>query len=166
MDITLLPLDTPVLRALCDDPNAFARAHALDLDDHREVLHDVAAQTLALQERTGTVPPWTGYLALIEPARTVVGTCAFTGPPTADGTVEIAYFTFPAFERRGLATAMARELLAIARTSADVRAVLAHTLREPNASTAILTRLGFRCVGDAHDDDAGTVWRWRWEPPA
>jgi RimJ/RimL family protein N-acetyltransferase len=95
-----------------------------------------------------------------------VGTCAFTGPPTADGEVEIAYFTFPAFERQRCASAMAAALVDIAARSADVRAVVAHTLPESNASTAILTRLGFRCVGDAHDDDAGTVWRWRLPPPA
>lgn len=42
-----------------------------------------------------------------------VGTCGFKSSPD-QGRVEIAYFTFPDFEGRGLATAMAGELLAIA----------------------------------------------------
>src|SRR3712207_7520999 len=33
----------------------------------------------------------------------VVGSCAFKGPPTADGTVEIAYYTFGPYEGQGYA---------------------------------------------------------------
>jgi hypothetical protein len=46
--------------------------------------------------------------------------CAFKGAP-ADAAAETAYFTFPAFEARGYATARAGALLAISATSLDVR---------------------------------------------
>ena len=51
----------------------------------------------------GGVPdmPWAGYLA--EENGSLVGTCAFKAPPDSRG-VEIAYFTFPQFEGRGVAT--------------------------------------------------------------
>ena len=90
----------------------------------------------------------------------IVGTCGFTHGPEADGTVEIAYFTFPEFEGRGFATAMAKALLARALQSGVVREVLANTLPEPNASTRILEKVGLRRIGEGYDSDAGRVWRW------
>lgn len=107
--------------------------------------------------RTGFVRPWVGYLALREGEW--IGTCGFKSPPK-NGQVEIAYFTFPEHEGKGVATAMARELLRIA-AQADVSVrVTAQTLREANASTAILTKLGFCRTGTAQDDEAGEVWVW------
>ena len=61
----------------------------------------------------------------IEHTGEVIGSCAFKAPPSEDGTVEIAYFTYPTFERRGYATAMARELIELASGSADVRRIVA-----------------------------------------
>ena len=57
---------------------------------------------------------------------------------------------------------MARRLLLRATESPAVRVVRAHTLPERNASTRILERVGFVRAGEAHDPDAGTVWRWEW----
>ena len=90
----------------------------------------------------------------------VIGTCGFTHGPEADGTVEIAYFTFPEYEGRGYAKAMASELLTRALQSSNVRDVIAHTLPEHNASTRILESVGLQHVGDADDADVGKVWRW------
>jgi len=39
--------------------------------------------------------------------------------------------------------------------------IAAFTLRESNASTKILQRLGLRLFGEAQDPDAGDVWEWR-----
>ena len=115
----------------------------------------VVEMTVKLYEGRGFVPPWIGYFAVADGA--VVGTCAFTSPPS-DGRVEIAYFTFPELEGRGVATAMARELIAIARTAGI--AVFAHTLPQRNASTTVLERLGFTLAGtDDHPED-GVIWRW------
>lgn len=75
---------------------------------------DVLGQTAALYLTVGFQQPWIGYLALL--GGRIVGTCAFKSAP-AGGRVEIAYFTFPEFERRGVATSMVRELVAIARAN-------------------------------------------------
>ncbi len=74
--------------------------------------------------------------------------------------VEIAYFTYPDFESRGHATAMAAELIALALSSDEVAGVIAHTLPEKNASTRVLEKNGMKLVGEVHDPEDGPVWRW------
>jgi RimJ/RimL family protein N-acetyltransferase len=103
---------------------------------------------------------WEGYFAVDEATREFVGSCAFKSPPTPDGTVEIAYFVYPAFEGRGYATEMARKLIALAARSGHVRQVIAHTLPERNASTRVLTKAGMTFVGEVMDPEDGRVWRW------
>ena len=100
--------------------------------------------------------PWAGYLAEEEGA--YVGTCAFKSVP-AEGKVEIAYFTFPGHEGRGVATRMAQRLVALA-TRPEVTQVSAQTLPEKNASTRILEKLGFRFVGPVMHPEDGEVWEW------
>ena len=63
----------------------------------------VIASTVQLYARCGYVEPWVGYLAIEE--SNCVGCSGFTSPPVG-GVAEIAYFTFPDFERRGSATRM------------------------------------------------------------
>lgn len=109
-----------------------------------------------LYRARGYHPPWIGYLARC--GDEYVGSCGFKGPPT-EGRVEIAYFTFPAFEGRGVATAMARALLDLAAGDPGVT-VTARTLPAAGASTAILRKLGFTCQGEVEDAEDGVVWEW------
>ena len=162
-DLELLPLDEAALRALRDDPDAFADAVAFG--EYRDLVQQVAAQMANVRLAAGSARHWGGYLAMDRAMRVIVGTCAFKGAPV-DGAVEIAYFTFPAFEGRGYATAMAEALLTRTADTPDVRRVLAHTLPEPNASGRILTKLGFHDAGEVYDPEDGPVWRWESEPPA
>jgi RimJ/RimL family protein N-acetyltransferase len=90
----------------------------------------------------------------------IIGTCSFTAAPDSEGVVEIAYFTFPPFEGRGYASAMAAGLVELAEGVATIRRVRAHTLPERNASTRILEKLGFERIGESVDPEAGQVWRW------
>jgi ribosomal-protein-alanine N-acetyltransferase len=115
-----------------------------------------------LYRSSGFEPPWIGYVAVSEGQ--AVGTCAFKCAPEGD-CVEIAYFTFPEFEGRGLATAMATQLITLARTERPGIVVTAQTLPERNASNRILERLGFLQCGTAMDEDAGEVWEWRLTAP-
>ena len=164
VSLQLIAIDDALRRSL-EDPHAdFARAYGASLGESTGVAKDVVAQTMALLVQSPRAPEWGGYL-VVDPERAmVIGTCGFKHGPEADGSVEIAYFTFPAFEGRGYATAMARELLRRAVHSHVVREVIAHTLPERNASTRILEKVGMRCVGEAHDPDVGTVWRWAHNP--
>lgn len=105
-------------------------------------------------------PQWGGYLAVDEATNELVGSCAFKAPPDAAGLTEVAYFTYPGFEGRGYATAMAARLVELARQSPHVQRVIAHTLPERNASTRVLEKVGVRFVGEVIDPDDGRVWRW------
>ena len=115
----------------------------------------------ATSELYGTVgfeEPWIGYLALA--GETPVGTCGFKSAP-CDGRVEIAYFTFPEFAGRGVASGMAAELVAIARQHESSVLVAAQTLPERNASHRVLEKLGFRHVETLVHPADGTVWEWQ-----
>ena len=105
-------------------------------------------------------PVWGGYLAIDDATNELIGSCAFKAPPTPEGAIEIAYFTYPGFEDRGCATLMARRLVELAAQSSNVRSVIAHTLPETSASTRVLEKAGMRFVGQAIDPDDGLVWRW------
>ena len=89
-----------------------------------EVATSVVASTVQLYARRGYVEPWVGYLA-IEGGK-CVGGCGFTSPPAED-VVEIAYFTFPDFERRGMATRMVQRLISIAQECDPSVRIIAHT---------------------------------------
>jgi [ribosomal protein S5]-alanine N-acetyltransferase len=72
-----------------------------------QLARDVCDSFKQFYNSQGFTPPWTGYLA--EQDGVIVGSCGFKGAPV-NNRVEIAYFTFPEFEGRGLATQMARHL--------------------------------------------------------
>jgi uncharacterized cupin superfamily protein len=116
----------------------------------------------SLYGAAGFVPPWVCYLCLIDGQ--CVGTCAFKSAPR-NQQVEIAYFTFPEFEGRGYATAMARKLVEMAREVSPELVVVALTLPEENASTKVLRKLGFRLVGRVRHPVDGEVWEWELPPP-
>jgi RimJ/RimL family protein N-acetyltransferase len=122
-----------------------------------ELPRSMVEAMLGVYEKTGFNPPWIGYIAVNNSQ--IVGTCAFKSSPV-DGRVEIAYFTFPGYEGKGIATAMATELVRIAGQENDVLIVFAQTLPEENASTVILKKLGFRFVGPVEHPEDGTVWEW------
>lgn len=114
--------------------------------------------TAALYQRVGFSPPWICYVAAENGQG--VGTCGFTAAPEY-GRVEIAYFTFPGFEGRGVATEMAARLLALARQADGAVTVVARTLPGRNASHRVLEKHGFTCIGPIDHPEDGTVLEWR-----
>jgi [ribosomal protein S5]-alanine N-acetyltransferase len=106
-----------------------------------------------------SIDPWRhGFSMVHRDTGHTIGKCAFKGPP-ADGVVEIAYGVDPEHQGRGYATEAAEALTKFA-FSQNVRTVRAHTLPIPNASTRVLTKCGFRHIGEVIDPDDGLVWRW------
>ena len=114
--------------------------------------------TCQLYKTAGYEPPWVGYLALENGS--FVGTCGFKSPPE-NNRVEIAYFTFPGHESRGVATLMASELVRIAINKMPGLTVAAQTLPEESASTSVLKKLQFRCIGSVEHPEDGLVWEWQ-----
>ena len=113
--------------------------------------------TLAYYKQIGFAPQWISYLAKRGPD--YVGLCAFKGVPRG-GKVELAYHTFPAFEGRGIATAMCKYLIDIARRADGALTVTARTLPETNASTRVLEKNGFHLSGTVTDPEDGEVYEW------
>jgi quercetin dioxygenase-like cupin family protein len=122
-----------------------------------DLIQSVCAAMVGVYQKSGFQRPWIGYL--VEVDGNVVGTCGFKSPPQ-DDRVEIAYFTFPGNEGRGFATQMARKLIQIAQAANDHVEIVAQTLPEENASTAILQKLGFIQTATAHDPEVGNVLEW------
>lgn len=123
-----------------------------------EFVLTACTQTAAHYTKVGFSPPWISFLAMCDSQ--VVGICAFITAPTC-GRVEIAYHTFPPFEGRGAATAMVRELITRAQRSDPQVELFAHTLAEPNASNAILRKVGFEFVGQHCHPEEGEIREWR-----
>jgi RimJ/RimL family protein N-acetyltransferase len=118
----------------------------------------VLQATSELYESVGFQPPWICYVAVTNDG--VVGTCGFKAPPR-DGRVEIAYFTFPGHEGKGVATQMAGQLLLIAQETKQSLIVAAQTLPDRNASHRVLEKLGFTCKGSLEHGEDGTVLEWQ-----
>jgi RimJ/RimL family protein N-acetyltransferase len=113
---------------------------------------------LAIMGANPRPSPWADWWAL-DSSDAIVGLCGFKAPPDADGVVEIGYGSFPLVEGRGVATAMAGGLIAIAEAN-GARGVIAHTLERDNASATVLMRNGFALIGTVIDPEDGEVWRW------
>ncbi|HEY9546953.1 MAG TPA: GNAT family N-acetyltransferase [Solimonas sp.] len=124
--------------------------------DAREVLDG----TVQLYAAEGFAPPWIGYLALA--GGDVVGSCAFKAPPK-DEHVEIACYSFPENEGRGVATAMAQKLIDLVLHHDPSLIISAQTPSHESAATRVLRKLGFRLRDSLHHPQDGIVWYWERE---
>ncbi len=105
--------------------------------------------------------PWLhGFKVTLREDGTIIGDAGIKGPPSEDGFVEIAYGIEPDHQGHGFATEAARALTAFAKEAAGVRVVRAHTKHDNIASSRVLTKCGFRFVGDVIDPEDGLVQRW------
>ena len=152
------PVETKSLK-LIPQTREEVRAYLEQLQPHERA--EVSPAWLALLDRAGSIDPWIHGFVLVDRAtESVVGKCGFKGPPGADGAVEIAYGVAAEHQGKGYATEAAAALVSYAFSHGKVRVVRAHTLPEPNASTRVLTKCGFRRVGEVVDPEDGLVWRW------
>lgn len=105
--------------------------------------------------RSSTSPdPWVhGFTIVSRATEVIIGSCGYKGPPDSGDTVEIAYGIHPPYQGQGYATEAARALSTFAFHSGQVKVVRAHTKPENNASTRVLTKCGFECVGEVVDHE-------------
>ena len=118
---------------------------------------DVHQQTLDYYKVIGFNEPWVSYY--VEDKEKIIGCCAFKGKPNKDNKVEIAYYTFEQYEGNGYGTKMCALLIDIAKSAGDIK-IFARTLPQKNASTSILAKNEFRCLGVVNDPEDGEVWEW------
>ena len=161
MDLRLIKIEANLAQRLHEGLERFEQHYGARVAaEDAPIVRDVVEQTLGMLPRGPRDLRWGGYLAVDDASGLVVGSCAFKGPPTEDGAVEIAYYTFGPYEGRGHAKGMARALISVAFSPPPVRRVIAHTLPESNPSTSVLRSAGMSFVGEVQDPEDGLVWRW------
>jgi [ribosomal protein S5]-alanine N-acetyltransferase len=126
---------------------------------------EVSPVWIARVRSTPAGDPWALSFNVVErTSRSVIGTCAFKGPPDAGGVVEVAYGIDPPHRGRGFATESAAGLTEFAFASGRVRLVRAHTKPDGRASARVLSKCGFDLVGEVTDPEDGLVSRWERRP--
>lgn len=158
----LVPHIPAHLLALLDGEDAYEKRSGLRAASGVKEFLLAGSPGFVAQLQTATEPdPWRfGFGIVHKIDKVMIGLCGFTGPPDADGVVEIAYSIAPVYEGRGLATEAAAALVEFAEQSGRVRIVRAHTLAEQNASTNVLGKCGFKKTGETIDSENSLVWQW------
>jgi aminoglycoside phosphotransferase (APT) family kinase protein/RimJ/RimL family protein N-acetyltransferase len=159
--LSVVPAKRAWLEALAESDEAFTaltgRAVETGWDaDHRGIVGHCLRRLEA-----GDDPAWSIHL-FFDTTRggALVGNGGWKGVPV-DGAAELGYAVAPACRGQGIAAGAVAVLLAQA-SRAGLHTVVAHTLREPSASTRVLERSGFQRVGDENEDGVPV---WRWERP-
>lgn len=162
--LILLPCTPKHLLALIEEPTRFRELMGfLAADGLREFfVSDEVSPTWVDALRSASGPdPWRhGFFVVHRERQCVIGSAGFKGPPDSSGMVEIAYGIVPSFEGQGYATEAAMGLVRFALQTSTVRVLRAHTLPEPNASTRVLLKCGFRHTESVVDPEDGPLWRW------
>ncbi|MBS1523290.1 MAG: GNAT family N-acetyltransferase [Bacteroidetes bacterium] len=110
-------------------------------------------------KRVGYNPPWICYY--VQQNGNLVAAAAFKGQPV-NNKVEIAYGTFPQYQKQGIGTLIAKMLVDLSlQTDPSIR-ITAQTLKEENYSVRILRKNNFQLIGTAIDEDEGEVWEWEY----
>jgi ribosomal-protein-alanine N-acetyltransferase len=98
---------------------------------------------------------WVAWIVARADDRTVVGRSGFHARPDEFGMVELSYSVMPEYRRRGYATAILTELVALARRHPDIRVLRASISPDNAASLATLSKFPFVHVGDQMDEIDG-----------
>lgn len=112
-------------------------------------------------EKFGYESPWIGYLAV--EGRQCRGFGVFRGAPEGQR-LEMAWYTFPEFRGRGVATALVRQLIRLARGQDPQLTLLVQTPAASTAASDVLEKFGFRLDGEQPDPDEGRIWEWSLDP--
>ena len=130
---------------------------AMSPTDKLELSPDWLAKLRAATE----ADPWMhGFTVTLLETGASVGSAGFEGPPDAEGVVEIAYGIDTEHRGKGYATEAANAMTAYAFSSGLVRKAHAHTKPESDASKRVLSKCGFRNMGEVIDPEDGLVPRW------
>ena len=156
--LTVVPAKRAWLEALAESDEAFTALTGIPVEPGWAAQFPGIVRYCLQRLDAGDDPTWSIHLFLDDQRDgALVGNGGWKGAPV-DGVAELGYAVAPACRNQGIAGGAVAVLLAQA-ARAGLHTVIAHTLREPSASTRVLERSGFRHVGDEHEDGV-PVWRW------
>jgi [ribosomal protein S5]-alanine N-acetyltransferase len=150
--------DAALLDAAVAGDEALARALGHDVVARWAGFADALRQDRESVAEGSSDATWGPRLFVAGEPRELVGWGGFKGPP-CEGVVEVGYEIAESRRDRGLATAAVRAMVAEAFRDPVVNCVIAHTLRERNASNRALEKVGFQFAGEAQEGNVST-WRW------
>jgi [ribosomal protein S5]-alanine N-acetyltransferase len=104
---------------------------------------------------------WNGYFFIQSKDRALIGNGGFVGEPDKAGVVEIGYEIATEYWNRGFATEAAKGMIDYAFIHEEVKAVIAHTLAEKNASNNVLQKVGMTFIAELANPEVGKIWRWQ-----
>jgi RimJ/RimL family protein N-acetyltransferase len=161
-NLRLVPHEPRDLLALLKGTAEYEKSCGMRVADGiRDFLLAASPEYIAAVKAATAPDPWKfGFAAAHKIDKIVIGMCGFTGPPDANGVVELAYGVAPSYQGKGYATEAAAALVAFASADLRVRIIRAHTLPEKNASTRVLEKCGFNKIGEIRDPENNLVWQW------
>ena len=159
--LSVVPAKRSWLEALADSDDAFTARTGVPVEPGWTAEFTGIVRYCLDRLDAGDDPAWSIHLFFdTDHGGALVGNGGWKGAPV-DGVAELGYAVAPACRNRGIASGAVAVLLAQA-SAAGLHTVVAHTLREPSASTRVLERRGFEHVGDELEDGVAV---WRWERP-
>ena len=155
--LALIPATPELVRAALADKNELgAGLHAVVPSTWPPEYLDDASLHFTLDRLAGGPGNFGWWLYFIvlkdgQQRRTLIGSGGYKGPPSDDGVVEVGYGIVSDHRRRGYAVEATRGLIAKAFVESKVNRVIAETLPELIPSIGVLTKCGFRLIGEGSE---------------
>jgi len=163
--IAYIPFNVDHVRALIEGPLSFESKFGLLESPGWLEFPQILPGVLHLFETGKIDEDWPAFLIVDKNRSLLIGMGGYKSGPEGSQ-VEIGYGISIPYRNRGIITEFVNYLSSLAFGSGMVTSVIAHTLIEENASTRVLTKCGFRLVGEVGDPEEGAVWRWQKTVPS
>ncbi|MDQ1086252.1 MULTISPECIES: GNAT family N-acetyltransferase [unclassified Siphonobacter] len=158
--LRLLPCDLNLWEAVLAGNNVLSQVIGANVPRRWTENASAFAQFYQQVKKDPSLEKWGGHLIVYRPDNLLIGSCGYKGQPNEKGEVEIGYEIKASHREKGLATETANALVDYAFTFPEVHLIVAHTLTEENSSTKVLTKVGFKKIGEVEHAQDGIMWRW------
>ena len=160
-NLKLIQCDTEILKyAITGNDRIAKKLNVTVVDNWAELGVGALQYSLNKLSQSGEEKGWLTYFPIHKKDNKLIGSGGYKGRPTNEGTVELGYEIAFEYRNRGLATEMAKGLIENAFKDSRVSSIIAHTLRQENPSTKVLTKCGFDKIEEINDPDDGLMWKW------
>ena len=160
-NLHLIPCELVHLEAILRDKRALAEILQVTVPDGWPHFPEAFPYLYEIYKSDPSPTGWPSYFFIHPKEEALVGSGGFKNTPDDSGVVEIGYEIAAEYMNRGFATEAARGMIDYAFSHEQVKAVIAHTLAEANASNKVLQKVGMTFAGEVEDPQDGKVWRWQ-----